>query len=62
MVDPWQIMDDWCKERDAKTSRKFWLGFWEGKSLDDPMMRLWLGKNQEAQAMRSFIHGARNRG
>ena len=60
MTDPWQIMDDWCKERAAKASRKYHQGLDEGKSIDDRMMRLWLGQQVEAQAMRSFIHGARN--
>jgi hypothetical protein len=56
----WAEMDDWCKRRAEKMSRKFTQGFHEKRGLDDRMMRHWLGEASAYAAMRSFIHGERN--
>lgn len=60
MTDPWQVLDDWAKQKSETTANKCHDHLKASKPLNDPCYRMNLGEHRAFQRLRSFIHTHRN--
>lgn len=61
MSDDLAAIEAWCIKRCAKLREQMDPYIMAGGNLDDPQYRFQLGEHRGYMAMRSFIHGTRNR-
>lgn len=59
MSDDLAAMDEWCKARSDRLTKRSSLHIMSGRSINDPAYRAMLGEQRAYMAMRSFIHGTR---